>query len=287
MPSLLTLEKSLNLIEAVMRADSGVGTRALAQRLGINVTTTHNIAMTLVRRGYLRQDPVTRLFYPGMRLMHLGHHPTFQRFLSDAASGVVHRFAHEINETVQLVANDQGRFINLAYVSSTQSLAVNDLNEIKSHNAHATAYGKLLLAFSPPAMVDSYLAHHGLPAQTPRTITDPEVFRAELAHVREQGYSHTCDEWCEGVSAIAVPVRDSWGEVFAALGASAPTFRLEKSGVIPRILDGLRQAATEIEQLWTAGVDASTTPAPPGNRRGRPRKTATATTSRNRKRTDA
>lgn len=271
MPSLLTLDKSLNLLEAVMRSDVGTGTRALAQQLGVNVTTTHNIAMTLVRRGYLRQDPVTRLFCPGMRLMHLGHHPTFQRFLSNAASGVVRRLATEINETVQLVVNEQGRFINLAYVSSTQSLAVNDLNEIKSRNAHATAYGKLLLAHAEPAAIESYIAHDGLVRQTPRTITDPDLFHAELARVREQGHSRTCDEWSEGVSALAVPVRDAWGTVFAALGASAPTVRMEKSGMVSKILAGLRAAADEIERLWSQGMQPADD-TPPGNRRGRPRK---------------
>lgn len=280
MPSLLTLDKSLNLLEAVIHVDAGIGTRALAQKLGINVTTTHNIAMTLVRRGYLRQDPVTRLFYPGMRLMHLGQHPTYRRFLSNAASGAVQRFAHEINETVQLVINEQGRFINLAYVSSTHSLAVNDLNEIKSHNWHATAFGKLLFAHADPAMVESHITYRGLVPLGPRTITDPAAFRQEMKRIREQGYSHTCDEWSEGVSALAVPVRDSWGHVFAALGASAPTFRLEKPGAIPRILDGLRAAAAEIERLWAEGADNSTTAAPPGNRLGRPRKAPLATDAR-------
>ncbi|EIP97108.1 transcriptional regulator [Opitutaceae bacterium TAV1] len=274
MPAVLTLDKSLNVLETIVRSESGVGTRALAQQLGINVATAHNIAMTFVARGYLRQDETTRLFYPGMRLMHLGNHPTYHQFLSTASSGVVQRLADELNETVQLVVNDQGRFLNLAYVAGQQALAVNDLNEIKLHNAHATGYGKMLLAHASPAVLESYLTRHGLTPHTPRTITDPAAFATELAKIREQGFSRTCDEFSEGVSALAVPVHDAWGTVFAALGASAPTMRMNKPGYIDTILAGLRQSAAEIEKLWDHGSQLPASDAPPGNRRGRPRKNA-------------
>ncbi|WP_043589605.1 IclR family transcriptional regulator [Geminisphaera colitermitum] len=272
MPAVLTLEKSLNLLEAILRAEAGVGTRALAQQLRINVATAHNIAMTFVARGYLRQDETTRLFYPGMRLMHLGNHPTYHQFLSTAASGVVQRLADELNETVQLVVNDQGRFLNLAYVAGRQALAVNDLNEIKLRNAHATAYGKMLLAHAAPAVLESYLTHHGLTAHTPQTITDPAAFAVELAKIRAQGYSRTTDEFSEGVSAIAVPAHDAWGNVFAALGASAPTMRMSKPGYADTLLAALRRAIIEIEKLWAHGSQLPASDAPPGNRRGRPRK---------------
>ncbi len=273
MPSVLTLEKSLNVLEAVLRSENGIGTRALAQQLAINVATAHNIATTFVSRGYLRQDKTTRLFFPGMKLMHMGgNHLAYHQFLAGGSVRVVQRISDEINETVQLVVNDQGHFLNLAYVPGKQALAVNDFNEVHLNHAHATAYGKMLLAHFEPALIEGHVRQHGLPALTPYSITDMEVLLRELERVREERISRTQDECVEGVSALAVPVHDSWGAVFAALGVSAPTIRMKRPGYFEKMLGVVRRAAVEIEKLWQQGSFQPPEGVPPGNRRGRPRK---------------
>lgn len=271
MPAVLTLEKSLNVLEAIIRQPDGIGTRALAQELDLNVATVHNIAMTFAARGYLRQDPVTRLFHAGIRLMLLSRHPSYLRTLTSSARPVVHAVAEELNESVMLVAGDHGKLINLEYVPSKQALRVQEPEDV-SGVAHATAFGKLLLAHLDTSACEDYIVQHGLTRHTSKTITDPDAFRQELAEVRELGHSHTCDELCEGISAIAVPIRDPWNNVFAALGASAPTVRLQKSDEIELTIAGLQKAAKEIEQLWSKNTQTNSSNTPPGNRKGRPRK---------------
>jgi DNA-binding IclR family transcriptional regulator len=271
MPIVLTLDKSLLVLEAIVRRPEGIGTRALAQELGINVATAHNIATTFAARGYVRQDEVTRLFHAGVRLMQLSRHPTYLRTLTDTSRPTIHAVAAELNESVMLVTGDHGRLINLEYVPSRQALRVQEPEDV-SGVAHCTAFGKLLLAHFDEAALDTYLAQHGLTRHTANTLTDAATFRAELKRVREQGYSHTRDELCEGISAIAVPIRDPWGSVFAALGASAPTVRLQNVEQVEFTLSGLRRAAAEIERLWANNSTPAASDVPPGNRRGRPRK---------------
>ncbi len=273
MPVVLTLDKSLSVLEMIVRHPEGIGTRPLAQKLGINVATAHNIATTFVARGYVRQDEVTRLFHAGVRLMLLSRHPAYLRSLTTSARHVVHAVAAELNESVMLVTSDQGRIINLEYVPSRQALRVQEPEDITGV-AHGTAIGKLLLAYFDEPTLDTYLAQYGLPRHTRHTITDPSAFRAEMARVREQGFSQTRDELSEGISAIAVPIRDPWGSVFAALGASAPTVRLQNDEQVEFTLDGIRRAAAEIERVWAHSTPAAVNDAPPGNRRGRPRKTS-------------
>ncbi|OAM90478.1 IclR family transcriptional regulator [Termitidicoccus mucosus] len=287
MPIVLTLKKSLHVLESIVRRSDGIGTRAIAQELGINVATAHNIATTFASLGYVRQDEVTRLFHPGPRLMLLSRHPTYLRSLSMSARPVVHEIATELNESVMLVISDHNKLINLEYVPSKQALRVQEPEDV-SGIAHCTAFGKLILAHFDEDSLEAYLAQHGLTKHTPRTITDPVKLREELARIRENEYSHTCDELCEGISALAVPIRDPWGpafsalgvpnrdpwgSVFAALGASAPTVRLKSKDQIRLTLDGLQRAADEIGKIW-AHTKQSTSDAPPGNRRGRPRKNA-------------
>ena len=249
MPTVLTLDKSLSLLEAVVRSSQGLGTRALAKELGLNVATAHNIAMTFVRRGYLRQDGHTRHFHAGLRLHLLGRAPASRQPLGAVARRVVQRLSGELNESVMVVTMDSGYHLgNLAFAPSRQALRVQEPEDMSAF-AHCTAVGKVLLAHLDDARLTTFLADRKLERHTAGTVTTRAALNRELAQIRAQGFGRTQDEFCDGVSAYAVPIRDPWGAVFAAIGASAPTVRMRKGETIEATLAALRAAAAEIETL--------------------------------------
>jgi DNA-binding IclR family transcriptional regulator len=250
MPRVLTLDKSLSVLEAVLSSRNGVGTRSLAHRLDLNVATVHNIARTFCERGYLRQDPETKSFAPGIRLMLLGRHPSFLRSLSLSASAIIDGVAEKLNESVLFAAIDHGHVLNLKYVPSRQALRVHEAEDMSDHS-YCTAVGKILLASLTDTELDSYL--HSTPLQrfTPKTICEPAKLSEELKGVLARGYAQTRDEFCEGLSAIAVAVRDPWGTIVAGIGASAPTVRLQKSEQFETTLRELQNAASAVEQQWS------------------------------------
>lgn len=249
MPNILSLDKSLSVLEAIFQAPGGMGTRALEQRLGYNVATVHNIARTFCARGYLRQDPQSRLFFPGMRLMLLGRHPSYLLSMTAAAAPVVDEVAEKLNESVLLGSIDSGRVLNLKYVPGKQALRVQEPEDASDYS-HCTAFGKILLASLSPSELSAYLRDKKLRIFTPQTLTTSEQLQAELAKVRAQGFARTRDEYCEGVSAVAVPIHDPWGSIIASIGASAPTVRMEKPRQFEEGLRTLREAAARIERIW-------------------------------------
>ncbi len=249
MPRVLSLDKSLSVLEAVFQSKDGIGTRALEQKLGYNVATVHNIARTFCQRGYLRQDPATRHFFPGMRLMLLGRHPSCLRSLAASASAIVDEVAECLNESVLLGSIAHGRVVNLKYVPGTQALRAQEPEDVSDHS-YCTAFGKVLLASLTEAELEAYLRETRLERFTANTISTKEGLRDELERVRKQGYARTRDEYCEGISAVAVPIRDPWGGIIASLGASAPTLRMRKAGQFEKSLQELREAAVRIERIW-------------------------------------
>lgn len=249
MPRVLSLDKSLSVLEAIFHHRDGIGTRPLAQQLKLNVATVHNIARTFCQRGYLRQDPTTKVFYPGIRLMLLGRHPSYLRSLSLSAAGIVDDVAKKLNESVLLATMDHGHILNLKYVPSRQALRAQESEDMSGHS-YATAVGKVLLAALNPDELDAYLHETQLKAFTPATLSTPERLKAALVSVKEAGYATTIDEFCEGLSAIAVPIHDLWGTVVAGIGASAPSVRLNTPEQRERMLVALREAADEIEKQW-------------------------------------
>lgn len=257
MPTVLTLEKSLSLLEAIVGSSEGAGTRALAKRFGLNVATVHNIAMTFVHRGYLRQDEKTRHFHAGLRLYLLGRAPAARTPFATAGREIVQRLSRELSESVMLVSLEGGTHLaKLAFHPSRQALRVQEPDDMGAY-AHCTAVGKLLLAQLDPGQLDAFLADHPLERHTSQTITTRTALDRELQRTRERDYGQTRDEFDDGISACAIPIRDSWGRVFSAIGASAPSVRMQTSETINATLQGLRAAAAELEKFLAQSSPAS------------------------------
>ena len=95
--------------------------------------------------------------------------------------------------------------------------------------AYGTAVGKLLLSSLQDEDLDEYIEQFPpRPFQDGETI-NPEDIRREMKSVQLQGYAVSCDEVAIGISAVAIPISGPSGETIAALGASAPTVRMDKS----------------------------------------------------------
>jgi DNA-binding IclR family transcriptional regulator len=86
----------------------------------------------------------------------------------------------------------------------------------RSYPAHASADGKLLLAYLPEDELENLLAAEPLKAFTENTITDVDELKAELNEIRIRGFATDRGERSEFVKGVAVPVF-SEGSVVAAL----------------------------------------------------------------------
>ena len=96
---------------------------------------------------------------------------------------------------------------------------------------YCSALGRAILAWSPPAALDEVIAA-GLPPRTPRTITEPDALRRELAAIPDRGWAIEREEGNVGVSCVAAPIFGPLGEVVAALSVTGPSaaVRSERAG---------------------------------------------------------
>ena len=136
---------------------------------------------------------------------------------------------------------------------------------------HATAVGKVLLAFSPPELTERVIAQ-GLTKHAPNTITDPERLRADLAEVRRTGLAYTVEEMSIGTCSVAAPVYGPGEEVVAALSRGGLAAQRGRQAFGPAVRSAARAlskdlAAKEPERTLTTAYFRSAE-AKPG--RGRP-----------------
>jgi DNA-binding IclR family transcriptional regulator len=116
------------------------------------------------------------------------------------------------------------RELRVAYVEKVGRAPATSFGACATLPAHASALGKVLLAFAPPGTARA-LVGTGLPRYTARTVTRPERLLHELAVARLTGFA-TCEgELLAGEAAVAAPVTAPGGRVVAALESRVDDLR--------------------------------------------------------------
>jgi len=227
-----SVERALGLLETLAEPGEARGVSELGRANGLPVATIHRLLATMAARGYVHQDPASHKYTLGSRLIQLGEAATrqFARF----ARPYLAELMEVSGETANLAVFEDGQVAYVAQVASRHH-RVRMFTEVgRRVLPHTSGVGKVVLAFRPRAEVEALLARTGLPRRTPRTITDPARFLAELDKVAGQGYAIDSGEEEVGVRCLAVPVFGV-GDSVAAMSVSAPEGRLEARD-IERIL---------------------------------------------------
>jgi DNA-binding IclR family transcriptional regulator len=149
----------------------------------------------------------------------------------------------QTQETINITVLDGGECVNIGSISSPKSIQhVGRLG--RRTPLHCTATGKVLLAFIS-AEERGALVSSTLQPCTEKSIVDHQKLNQTLDQVRERGYAIAHEEYEEGLSAIAAPIRDHTSRVVAAVSISGPTYRMG-SDRIDKILEPLKDTAANI-----------------------------------------
>ncbi|HHC07910.1 MAG TPA: IclR family transcriptional regulator [Actinobacteria bacterium] len=227
---LTSVRNALRVLKAFRHAERELGVSELARELGLGKSTVHRLAKTLAAEGFLRQDPATGRYRPGLVLAELGAAVTLNTDFHAAAIGPLEELWKLTGETVQIAHLDGREVVYVERIESSHTLRL--FNEVGRRNwAHCTGTGKALLAHLPPDELDAILDGWELPALTPYTIVDHDRLRADLAEVRERGYAQNVNESNIGIASVGAPIRDFDGSVIAAISAAGPTLRLKRTSL--------------------------------------------------------
>jgi IclR family transcriptional regulator, acetate operon repressor len=243
-----SVERALDVLEVLAGAGKEMGISELGQATSLPYATIHRLTSTLVARGYMRQDPRTRKYVLGARLVDLG---TAAGFTFGSSTRVfLEHVVERTGETANLALLEDGYVVYVAQAASPRLMRM--FTQVGNRVLpHRTAVGKVLLAQQPRAAVERIVQRNGLPPATVNTITDRDALLAELDQVREQGFALDLEEQEEGVTCVAVPVLPRNGPA-AAISISGPTGRLGPEQRT-RFVGDLQQVANEIRE-WMDGA---------------------------------
>ncbi|HET8568515.1 MAG TPA: IclR family transcriptional regulator [Candidatus Limnocylindria bacterium] len=242
--SVQSVERALDLLEALASADGEVSITSLASRTSLHVSTAHRLLATLLRRGYVRQNPDTSRYYAGAKLTTLAEGRSRYGELRLRARGVLRELAASTRETVNLSVLDDTAAVYIDTVPSPQPvrLFTSVGNRVP---LHATGSGKALLAWLAPQRRDALLERLDLRRHTAHTLVERDTLRFALDEIRARGFAIDDEEFDEGVRCVAVPV-GPLGAPLAAISVSGPAHRLAKQRCA-ELAPVLRRCAGELE----------------------------------------
>lgn len=96
---------------------------------------------------------------------------------------------------------------------------------------HAGAASKVLLAYLPKEKRNEVITRIGLPKLGPRTITNRKKFEKELDKIVRQGFAVSFEERIRFAAAVAAPLKNHTGEVFATLSITGPIMRFTREKI--------------------------------------------------------
>ncbi len=223
---LRTLERGLAVLEVLGSAEGGHSLSEVAQRLELSVGVTHRLLQTLMHAGYVEQQPRTRHYQLGLKILELRGATVGAIRMAAEARPFLRDLMLRVGLLTHLAVYRGGAVVYIDRVDSPESLARYVPIGLKAP-AHATSLGKALLAYAPDDEVRAFLARCALTEFTPMTITDPEVLRHELEATRERGYAldggeSRIDRYC-----LAAPIFDYTERAVAAVSVAGTQAQIE------------------------------------------------------------
>jgi DNA-binding IclR family transcriptional regulator len=232
-----SVERAIALMDLLADGSGPRGVNDLARVLGAHASTVSRLLGTLAEAGLVERDAASGRYRLGLRVAHWGSAAVAGRDLRELARPLLTELASISGETATLSLAAGTEALTADYVASSQTV-LSQARVGRASVGHATAVGKVLLAYRPDALAALPVE---LEAFTGQTIVDRPRLERELAKVRAQGYAEASEEREPGLHAIAVPVLDARGELAAVLGLQGPD-RFDE-GARARALEPLRERA--------------------------------------------
>lgn len=242
--------RTLEIIEAIGRADRPLSPADIAVQLGIPKPSVHRLLQQLHAEDFIQID-MRGAWLAGSRLRSL----SFSVLASDpckaARQAILSDLASTIGETCGIALPDGMNMLYFDRVQTNWPLQIN--LPIGTHTPiWCTSSGKLYLSSLEANIRKKILDHLPLTKHARNTHTDVDSLEKALAEIREQSYGTDNEEFVDGMVACSVPIPGKNGQMLASLFTHCPVIRKSLDELIEYV-PTLNRAAKELSEVIHEG----------------------------------
>jgi DNA-binding IclR family transcriptional regulator len=236
-----SVERAFSILHAISGRSEGL--TAIAGRVQLPKSTVSRMLSTLEQVGAVERLDGPR-WRVGPSVASLAGAAAPERTLVAAARPHLRSLVDDLGEAAGLSLPDGYEILYVDQVEAVQPVQVRDWTGTRAP-LHSVPSGLVLLAEWPEDALDAYIAH-GLERLTPRTIGTASALRSRLAAARAAGVAWGREEFAEGITSVAAPIRNGAGRAVAAVHVHGPSYRFPASGREAEIADRVIDAAGAI-----------------------------------------
>ncbi len=214
-----SVERATSIISLFTSSRSALGISEIASALNLNKATAWGLVTTLEKQRFLQQDPDTRKYAVGPKLLELGIVYVSNLELNARAARRVRTLATRTRTDARVGIWEEGAVL-ITLLALPRAAATLSHQIGPRVPAHCSGVGKALLAFLEPDELEKYLSSMPLDRHTRHTITSADKLRKDLEQTRERGYSISREEMIPGLAALGAPIFGKKRQLEGAVGIS-------------------------------------------------------------------
>lgn len=215
-----SLIKSLNILEELIEHDE-MSILELANASGMGKSTVHRILGTFKSMGYVNQNKENSKYFPTLKIFELGTKAVNRIPLKKIVKPYLEEIFEKCHETVNFGIIDKNKVIYLDKLVAAEPLRI-ELEVGRRVPSYCSALGKSILAFTR----DFEVSQIYFEKITENTVDSPERLLDQLKTIRKNGYAMEQGEYINGLTCIAVPIKNKSNKSVAAISIATPTIRM-------------------------------------------------------------
>lgn len=243
-----TLMRGLAIMNAVANSSRPLSIADLVNELGLAKPTVHRIASQLEEENYLQRNPSDKRFVIGNMLKEFSTNILSNNTIGAPRRAILEALSNEIGETCNCTMLDGNRTVYFDRVECNWPIKIN-LHPGSRLPLHATASGKLFLAYMKKPGRERILDASPLSPSTEHTITSSDELKTQLKVIKKQGIAFDNEEFIDGMIAIAVPVFDNKKRICFTVAVHAPTTRQTMES-LSEYIPSLHKAADALAESY-------------------------------------
>ena len=248
-----TLSRAIAVLDCFTQERAELGVREIARMVNLSSSAAGRLLVALKDKGILSQNPVTRGYSMGVRVLSWANVYNTTLDVRLKAIPAIEELHQTTRETISLYILEGNERVCVERLESPQSVRI--VQRVgRRLPLYAGSAGKAIMAFLSPERQEQILQNTELVPLTSKTITDPVELRKEIKKAHNQGCAVSFGEWVEDAAGVAAPILSRDGKVIGALAISGPMSRFTKENVARYCVDVKRVAAQISESLgYNAG----------------------------------